>query len=195
MELLGHLSLQCVVCLKFCKSVLMIWKCVLILFPLLRLPSTWLIKNLQKSNYIDRHYSAQSDLASDHRIRAKFTILFDGYRKMFDQSFSKSKDLADMLRFLPGIVVQKPMSMQGMSDLYRVNPNLLERFIKSTIDPLRPLRAFPNSRYTLDDYLSGFLQDRERSRLRYCDPMLQHISICRRLLSFLDGSNAFDLPS
>ena len=39
---------------------------------------------------------------------------------MFDQSFSKSKDLGDMLRFLPGVVVQKHMSMQGMADLYRI---------------------------------------------------------------------------
>ena len=136
--------------------------------------------------------SAQWD---DDRIKANFMILFDGYRKMFDQSFSKSKDLGDMLRFLPGIVVQKEMSMQGMSDLYRVNPDLLEHLIKSTIEPLRQLRAFPNFRYKLDTYLSGFLQDRDRSQLYYCDPMLQHISICRRLLSFLDGSNAFDLPS
>jgi hypothetical protein len=62
--------------------------------------------------------------------------MFDGYRKMIDQSFSTSKDLADMLRFLPGVVVQKPLGMQGMADLYRIKPDFLEGFIKSTIEPL-----------------------------------------------------------
>ena len=61
-------------------------------------------------------------------------MLLDGYRnlKMFDQSLSKSKDLGDVLRFLPGVVVQKPtrMSLQGMADLYRIKPDLLGYFIK-----------------------------------------------------------------
>jgi hypothetical protein len=133
-----------------------------------------------------------------HRIRAKFEIMFDGYQKIFDQSFSKSKDfgdLGDLLRFLPGVVVQKRMSMQGMVDLYRIKPDLLERLIKSTIEPLTPTHASRYFLYKLDGYLSGFLQDRDRSQLYYCDPMLQHISICRHFLSLLDGSNAFDLQS
>jgi hypothetical protein len=37
---------------------------------------------------------------------------------MFDQSLSKSKD---MLRFLPGVVVQMQMSMQGIDDLYMIS--------------------------------------------------------------------------
>ena len=140
-----------------------------------------------------------SDL-DETKFRAKFKILFDGYRKKFDQSFSKSKDLRDMLRLIPGIVAQKPMSMQGMAELYRIKPDLLEHFIKSTIEALKPSSpsyASGYSRYVLDDHLSGFLQDRDRSQLYYCDPMLQHICICRRFLSLLDGlgSNAFDLQS
>ena len=110
---------------------------------------------------------------------------------MFDQSLSKSKDLGDMLRFLSGVVVQKRLSMQGIVDLYRIKPDLFERFIKFTIE----LRKPSPSHYILDDYLSGFLQDQGRSQLYYCDPMLQHISICRHVLSLLDGSNAFDLQS
>ena len=141
---------------------------------------------------IQAHYPAQSDF--DDRFRAKFKILFDGYRKMFDQSFSKSKDLGDVLSFLPGVVVQKRMSIQGMVDLYRINPHLLGRLIKSTIEPLK-LRLSSYSRYILDDYLSGFLQDPDRSQLYYCDPILQHISLCRHLLSLLDKSHAFDLQS
>ena len=131
-----------------------------------------------------------------YQINAKFMTLFDGYRQMFDQSFSKSKDLGDMLRFLPGVVVQKPMSKQGMADLYRINPDLLEHLIKFTIEHFEPLKPSP-SRYILDDYLSDFLQDRDRSQLYYCDPMLQHISICRHFLSLLDESEAynFDLLS
>ena len=90
---------------------------------------------------------------------AKFTILSDGYRKMFDQSsFSKSKDLGDMLRFLSGVVVQNHMSVQGMADLYNIKPDVLERFIKSTIEPLRtsnsealhPTGCSEDPRYTLD---------------------------------------------
>ena len=108
---------------------------------------------------------------------------------MFDQSLSKSKDLGDMLRLLPGVVVQKEMSMRGMADLYGIELDLLECLINSTIEPLRP--GFL-SRYTLNDYLSGFLQDRDRSQLYYCDPILQHISICRHILSLLDGTNGLD---
>ena len=108
---------------------------------------------------------------------------------MFDQSLSKSKDFGDMLRLLPGIVVQKEMSMQGMTVLYGIKLDLLKCLIKSTIEPLR--LGF-NSSYTLDDYLSGFLQDRDRSQLYYCDPILQHISICRHILSLLDGTNGLD---
>jgi hypothetical protein len=114
---------------------------------------------------------------------------------MFDQSISKSKDLGDILKFLPGVVVQEHMSMQGMANLYRIKPDLLERLIKSTImiEQLE-LKRLP-SHYILDNYLSGFLRDRDRSQLYYRDPMLQHISICHHFLSFLDGSNASDLQS
>ena len=160
-------------------------------------------KNLQiLANPNSRRYAVYSYLSlspwvPDDRTRAKFKIMFDGYRKMFDQSISKSKDLGDILTFLPGVVVQKEMSIQGMADLYRTKPDLLKSLIKSTIKPLRlgiP-HVSPNSGYILDGYLSGFLQDRHRSQLYYCDPMLQHLFICRHLLSLLDGSNAFDLHS
>ena len=145
-------------------------------------------KNLQMSDSWE--YSAPSDLVN--RIRAKLKKLLDDYRKMFDQSLSKSKDLGDMLRFLPGVVVQNDMSMQGMAKLYRIKPDLLERLIKSTVEPLRPAHVSPASRYRLDGYLSRFLQDRDRSQHYYCDPILQHISICRHFLSLLDGFNVFD---
>ena len=111
---------------------------------------------------------------------------------MFDHLFSNSIELDDMLRFLPGVVVQNHMGMQGMAYLYGIRSNLLKRLIKFTIEPLKPSPP----QYKLDDYLSGLLQDRDRSQLYYCDPMLQHISICRQILSLLDGSklssNAYD---
>ena len=186
----SHLSLQCVVCLKFCYGVLIFWKCVII-SVFANAVDLAEKKNLQRS----AKYSAQSDL--DDQIRAKFKILLNGYRKMFDQSLSKSKDLGDMLRFLPGVVVQKQMSIQGMADLYRIKRDVLERLITSAIEPLRPSEAyvFLYPCYILDDYLSGLLRDRDRSQHYYRDPMLQHISICRHFLSLLDGSNAFDLQS
>ena len=113
---------------------------------------------------------------------------------MFDQSLSKSKDLGDMLRLLPGVVVQKEMSLEDMTDLYGpgIKLDLLKCLIKSTIEPLRQKPGYTLTylnHYTLDNYLSGFLQDRDRSRLYYCDPMLQHISICRNILSLLDKTN------
>ena len=137
-------------------------------------------------------HGAQSDC--DDRIGAKLKKLLDGYQKMFDRSLSESNDLGDMLRSLPGVVVQNDMTMQGMADLYRIEPDLLERLIKSTIEPLRPAHVSPASCYRLDVYLSGFLQDPGRSRLYFCDPILQHISICRHFLSLLGRSNEFDLP-
>ena len=123
-------------------------------------------------------------------IRAKYQIkmLLDRYRTML---CSNSKDLDDMLRLLPGVVVQKLMGMQGMACLYRIKSDLLKRLIKFSIEPLKP---YP-SQYQLDVYLSEFLQDRDRSQFYYCDPMLQHISICRRILSLLDGSHSLDLQS
>ena len=169
--------------------------CVLILFPFLRLAE----KNLQgltNPNALGWHYySTQSD--DGPGIGAKIMLLLDGYRKMFDQSICKSKDLGDMLKSLPGVAMQKHMSMQGMANLYRIKPDLLERLIKSTIEPLRSFsgRHDPYSPYKLEHYLSSFLQDRDRSQLYYCDPMLQHIFICRHILSLLDGSNTFDLSS
>jgi hypothetical protein len=140
-------------------------------------------KNLQYPNTLQ--YSA----VLDDQIKAKFKILLDEYRKMIDQSLSRSKDLGDMLRILPGVVVQKHMNIQGMTDLYKIKPDLLERFINFFFEKSSP------SHYILDNYLSGFLQDRDRSKHYYCDPILQHISICRHFLSLLDGSNAFDLQS
>ena len=113
---------------------------------------------------------------------------------MFDQSLSNSKDLGDMLRFLPGVVVQKHLSMQGMADLYRIKLEFLKRLIKP-IELLRPSGPSLYPRYMLDDYLSGFLQDRDRSQHLYCDPKLQHTSICRQILSLLDRSNVFDSQS
>ena len=111
---------------------------------------------------------------------------------MFDQSLSKSKDLGDILRILPGVVVQYRISMQGMADLYRIQPDSLDRLIKSPIEPLKSFYLYPE-KFKLDDYLTGFLQDRDRSQLYYCDPMLQHISICRHFLTFLDPSNDFNI--
>ena len=205
MELLGHLSLQCVVYLKFCKGVFIFWKCVLIFFPFLRLLSTQLIKNLQKSANLEPEftgffrYPTGSDIDDvvDDGIRAKFKMVFDGYRVMFDQSFSKSKDLehlGDMVKLLPGVVVQNHLSIQEMADLYRIERDLLESLIE-------PLKLVPHNgvslytQYKMDDDLSGFLQDQDRSQLYYCDPILQHISICRHFLSLLGRSNAFRLRS
>ena len=136
----------------------------------------------------DLRYCAYDEVS----LEGKFHILFDGYRKMLDQSFCKSNDLADMLRFLPGVVVQKSLSMQGMADLYRIKQNFLDRLVRSTIEPLRLCVDHLNDCYVLDGYLSGLLRDRYRSQLYYCDPELQHISICRQILSLLHQSNFFD---
>ena len=128
--------------------------------------------------------------------------MFDGYRKMFghyrkifDQSLLNSKDLGDMLRFLPGVVMQMGLSMQGIADLYRIKPDFLERLIKP-FELLRPSDIDKFFRdYKLADHLSDFLQDRDRSQHYYCDLKIQHTSICRQILSLLDRSNVFDLQS
>ena len=182
MGLLGNLSLQCVVCLKFCK-------CVLILFSFFVTAVDIADKNLQNlTKPTPWHFTYES---LDKEFRNRFEIVFDGYRKMIDQSFSKSKDLGDILRFLPGVVVQKGLRMEGMTVLYRIKTDLSERLIK--------LLAFEKTDnglskdYILNGYLSNFLRDRDRSQLNYCDLELQHISICRQLLSLLDRSHDFDL--
>ena len=93
-----------------------------------------------------------------------------------------------MLRLLPGVVVQKELSTQGMAVLYGIEPDLLECLIKSTLKLGSSYTSALISRYKLDDYVSDFLQDSDRSQLYYCDPMLQHISICRHILSLQDGT-------
>ena len=153
-------------------------------------------ENLQKSTTPFHSWPYRNQELKDRiSLRDKFEILFDGYRKMIDQSFSKSKDLGDMLRSLPGVAVQKNLSMQGMADLYKIKLDFLKRL--ESIQLLKPLRygsaLYPG--YILDDYLSDFLQDRDRSQLYYCDPELQHISICRQILSLSYQSNVFDLQS
>ena len=108
---------------------------------------------------------------------------------MIDQSLSESKDLGDILRLLPGAVVQKGLTMEGMAVLYRIKADLLERLIKLAFEE----KDFFNHRYILNGYMSDLLQDRDRSQLYYCDLELQHISICRQLLSLLDRSHDFGL--
>ena len=102
---------------------------------------------------------------------------------MYDQSILKSKELGRILRLLPGVVVQKKLSTRGMAVLYGIKPDLLESLIKPTLR----LGSSYTLTYIMDDYLSGFLLDKDRSQLYYCDPMLQHIFICRHILSLRDG--------
>ena len=159
--------------------------------------------NLQTSESGDDQWLELDDefLEDIGTLRGKFKVMFygyrktfDQYRKMFDHSLSNSKDLGDMLRFLPGVIAQEDLSLQGMADLYRIKPEFLERLIKP-IEPLRLSGYYLYPLYKLDDYLSGFLQDRDRSQHYYCDPKLQHTSICRQILSLLDQSNVFDSQS
>ena len=133
------------------------------------------------------YYSSQSYFDKTES-RAKFKILLDEYRIMFNQPLFNSKDLGDMLKLLPGVVVQKELSAEKMAVLYRIEPVLLRRFINSTLRRFESSYTNGITRYKLDDYLSGFLQDSDRSQLYYCDPMLQHISICRHILSLKDGT-------
>jgi hypothetical protein len=128
--------------------------------------------------FTDKNLQMANSNSFDDQIITKFKILVDGYRRMFDQSISKSKDLGDMLRFLPGVVVQNHMTLQEMADLYRIKPDLLERLIKSSLEPLHSSPG-PYPSYILDGYLSGFLQDRDRSQPYYCDPILQHEDLTR----------------
>ncbi|KAF8816498.1 hypothetical protein BYT27DRAFT_7182054 [Phlegmacium glaucopus] len=112
--------------------------------------------------------------------------VFHGFQKMIDQSFIESVDISDLLRLLPGVVVQKGLSIQGVADLYRLKMDLLDRFSKSALEPfVLPERPF----YVLWNYLSAFFMDPHRSHLFHCDPILHHVLICRQLFSLLDGSN------
>ena len=66
----------------------------------------------------DTNLQLLANWGSDPDFKAKCKIIFVGCEKMFDQSFLKSKDFGDMLRFLLGVLVQNGMSMQGETDLY-----------------------------------------------------------------------------
>ena len=66
-------------------------------------------------------------------------------------SLCKSSELGDFLMFLPGILVQRPLTMEGMAKLYRLEMDLLERLMKSSIHPL----AVELDSYTLTPYCSS----------------------------------------
>jgi len=132
----------------------------------------------------------ESDRESLEATENEFLGLYQKIQKMLDRSLTKSSDISDLLRFLPGIVVQKGLTMQGMANLYRVKMDILDRLSKSTFEPFTKLGQ---SSYVLQDYLSDFLRDRDRSHHRYCDPMRHHVLICRQFLSLLDGSDVSDL--
>ena len=78
--------------------------------------------------------------------------------------------------------------MEGMTVLYRIKADFLERLIKLVFEA-----DGLSNYYVLTGYLSDLLQDRDRSQFYYCDLELHHISICRQLLSLLDRSHDFGL--
>ncbi|KAF8816499.1 hypothetical protein BYT27DRAFT_7182055 [Phlegmacium glaucopus] len=119
-------------------------------------------------------------------INDKFSrVVYDECRKMLGQSFTESNDICGLLRFLPGVVAQKGLSMQGINDLYSNKMDLLHRLLKH-------IARLGLSFGVLQDCLSAFFMDRDRSHLYYC---LHHVLICCQVLSLLDGSNASDLRS
>ena len=127
------------------------------------------------------------DVSLDEEFSDRYKMMFDGYRKMIDQSLSKSKDLGDILRFLPGVVVHRGLTLEAMVVLYKIKADFLERLTEPAFEKIGSFYIM------LNGYLSELLQDRDRSQLYYCDPELQHISICRQLLSLLDRSHDFGL--
>jgi hypothetical protein len=68
---------------------------------------------------------------------ANFKALIDGYQKMLDHSlifaFSKPRGICDLFSSVPGMVVQNGLTMQGMADLYGVNPHHTQYWIFFTI--------------------------------------------------------------
>ncbi|KAF8816522.1 hypothetical protein BYT27DRAFT_7154559 [Phlegmacium glaucopus] len=122
----------------------------------------------------------------------EFLEVYHACQKMVDQSFTESIDITDLLRLLPGVVVEKGLSTEGVANLYRVKTDLLDRLSKSAFEPyVLPIQSFP----VLWKYLSPFFRDRGRSHLYHYDHILHHVLICCQLLSLLDGSNGFDLQS
>ena len=62
------------------------------------------------------------------------------------------------------------MSIQGMTDIYGNKQDFFERLIESTIMIGQPSSQFSYLVSILDDYVSGFLQDRDRSQVYYSTP-------------------------
>ncbi|KAF8816521.1 hypothetical protein BYT27DRAFT_7182095 [Phlegmacium glaucopus] len=113
----------------------------------------------------------------------EFSRVYHGYQMMLRQSFTESNDIGDLSRFLPGVLVQKALSMQGMADLYSVKVDLLHRLFE-------PFARVGLSDYMLLDHLSAFFM---HSHHPYSS--LHHVLICRQFLFLLDGSNVPDLQS
>ena len=127
---------------------MILWKCVQYFFFIFSTTVELADNNLQTSTnpqYSPRYYRYDS-LEDQISLRDKFKILFDGYQKMIDHSFSNSKDLGDMLRFLPGVVVQMDLSMLGMTDLYGIRPDFLKR-----LESIGLLRPSPQARPSLTE--------------------------------------------
>ena len=82
----------------------------------------------------------------------------------------QTKDMGDLL-WLPGIVVQEGLSMQGMAVLYGVEIDLLKHLVESTTKPLIQSDLIILDRYKLHPYLSNLLHDQDRPQFYYYDPI------------------------
>ncbi|KAF8801464.1 hypothetical protein BYT27DRAFT_7147456 [Phlegmacium glaucopus] len=112
----------------------------------------------------------------------EFLRAYHEYQKILDRSFTESRDIGDLLRFLPGVMVQKGLSMQGMADLYSVKMDLLHRLFE-------PFARVGLPFYELQGCLSTHLM---RYHPHY---RLHHVLTCCQFLSLFDGSNARGLQS
>ncbi|KAF8816531.1 hypothetical protein BYT27DRAFT_7154580 [Phlegmacium glaucopus] len=65
----------------------------------------------------------------------EFLEVYHGYQKMLDRSFTESIDISGLLRLLPGVVVQKGLSIRGIANLYRVKMDILDRLSKPALEP------------------------------------------------------------
>ncbi|KAF8162767.1 hypothetical protein B0H34DRAFT_692893 [Crassisporium funariophilum] len=119
----------------------------------------------------------------------RYSKVFYNYRTILDEcyhaAFSASSDMDDLIKSLPGILVQRlEMPLQGIADVFAVDLHLAKDLLDRNRQFIGIFKPAPGH-FALNVLVSEYLRDASRCGMHYHDPLLHHIAICRRYLSVL----------
>ncbi|KAF8150920.1 hypothetical protein B0H34DRAFT_156525 [Crassisporium funariophilum] len=116
--------------------------------------------------------------------------VFYNYRTILDEcyhaAFSASSGMDDLIKSLPGILVQRVgMPLQGIADVFAVDPHLAKNLLDRNLQFISIRHEPAPDHFVLNQLVSEYLEDASRCGMHYHDPLPYNIAICRRYLSVL----------